>query len=96
MKKAGQPPATGGFVTGAAAVDGLVEAIKKNGGATDGDKLADTTEGFQGLNTVSGNVSFSPEFHSAFGREYRVIEIQDGKPRYTGTVKAGEPVTFDG
>jgi branched-chain amino acid transport system substrate-binding protein len=95
MKKAGQPPATGGFVTGAAAVDGLVEAIKENGGATDGEKLAETTEGFSGLATVSGEVSFSPEFHSAFGREYRVIEIQNGKPRFTGTVKAGEPVTFE-
>ena len=95
MKKAGQPPATGGFVTGAAAVDGLVEAIKKNGGATDGEKLAETTEGFSGLGTVSGDVSFSPEFHSAFGREYRVIEIQNGKPRFTGTVEAGEPVTFE-
>ena len=95
MKKAGQPPATGGFVTGAAAVDGLVEAIKDNGGATDGEKLADTTEGFSGLATVSGDVSFSPEFHSAFGREYRVIEIQNGKPRFTGTVEAGEPVTFE-
>ena len=95
MKKAGQPPATGGFVTGAAAVDGLVEAIKDNGGATDGEKLADTTEGFSGLATVSGDVSFSSEFHSAFGREYRVIEIQNGKPRFTGTVEAGEPVTFE-
>ena len=95
MKTAGQPPATGGFVTGAAAVDGLVEAIKENGGSTEGEKLADTTEGFSGLATVSGDVSFSPEFHSAFGREYRVIEIQDGKPRFTGTVKAGEPVTFE-
>ena len=95
MKKAGQPPATGGFVTGAAAVDGLVQAIKDNGGATDGEKLADTTEGFSGLATVSGDVSFSSEFHSAFGREYRVIEIQNGKPRFTGTVEAGEPVTFE-
>jgi branched-chain amino acid transport system substrate-binding protein len=95
MKEAGQPPATGGFVTGAAAVDGIVEAIKKNGGSTEGEKLAETTEGFSGLSTASGNVSFSPEFHSAFGREYRVIEIQDGKPRFIGTVKAGKPVTFD-
>jgi branched-chain amino acid transport system substrate-binding protein len=95
MTAADQPPATGGFVTGAAAVDGIVEAIKENGGATKGEKLADTTEGFSGLATVSGDVSFSPEFHSAFGREYRVIEIQNGKPRFTGTVKAGEPVTFE-
>jgi branched-chain amino acid transport system substrate-binding protein len=95
MKAGDQPPATGGFVTGAAAVDGIVEAIKENGGETDGEQLAETTEGFSGLATVSGDLSFSPEFHSAFGREYRVIEIQDGKPRFTGTVKAGEPVTFE-
>ena len=95
MKKAGQPPATGGFVTGAAAVDGIVEAIKENNGSTDGEKLAASTEKFSGLKTVSGQVSFSPEFHTAFGREYRVIEIQNGKPRFAGTVKAGEPVTFD-
>jgi branched-chain amino acid transport system substrate-binding protein len=96
MKKAGQPPATGGFVTGAAAVDGIVEAIKENGGSTDGEKLAETTQGFSGLNTVSGDVSFSADFHSAFGREYRVIEIKNGKPRFVGTVKAGEPVTLEG
>jgi branched-chain amino acid transport system substrate-binding protein len=95
MKKAGQPPATGGFVTGAAAVDGIVEAIKENNGSTEGEQLAASTEKFSGLKTVSGEVSFSPEFHTAFGREYRVIEIKDGKPRFTGTVKAGEPVTFE-
>jgi branched-chain amino acid transport system substrate-binding protein len=95
LKKAGAPPATGGFVTGAAAVDGIVEAIRENNGSTDGQKLAATTEGFSGLDTVSGSVSFSPEFHSAFGREYRVIEIKNGKPRFTGTIKAGEPVTFE-
>jgi branched-chain amino acid transport system substrate-binding protein len=95
LKKAGAPPATGGFVTGAAAVDGIVEAIRQNNGSTDGAKLAETTEGFSGLDTVSGSVSFSPEFHSAFGREYRVIEIKNGKPRFTGTIEAGEPVTFD-
>jgi branched-chain amino acid transport system substrate-binding protein len=95
MKKAGQPPATGGFVTGAAAVDGIVEAVKENNGSTEGEQLAASTEKFSGLDTVSGAVSFSPEFHTAFGREYRVIEIQNGKPRFTGTVKAGEPVTFE-
>jgi branched-chain amino acid transport system substrate-binding protein len=95
LKKAGAPPATGGFVTGAAAVDGIVEAIRQNNGSTDGAKLAETTEGFSGLDTVSGSVSFSPEFHTAFGREYRVIEIKNGKPRFTGTIEAGEPVTFD-
>jgi branched-chain amino acid transport system substrate-binding protein len=94
MKKAGQPPATGGFVTGAAAIDGIVEAIKENKGSTEGDKLAQSTESFSDLDTLSGAVSFSPEFHTAFGRDYRVIEIKNGKPRFAGTVKAGKPVTF--
>ena len=94
MKKAGQPPATGGFVTGAAAIDGIVEAIKENNGSTEGDKLAQSTENFSDLDTLSGAVSFSPEFHTAFGRDYRVIEIKNGKPRFAGTVKAGKPVTF--
>jgi branched-chain amino acid transport system substrate-binding protein len=95
MESKKQPPATGGFVTGAAAVDGIVEAIKQNNGDTDGAKLAETMEGFSGLETVSGPVSFSPEFHTAFGREYRVIEIKNGKPRFTGTITAGEPASLE-
>jgi branched-chain amino acid transport system substrate-binding protein len=90
-----QPPATGGFVTGAAAIDGIVEAIKENNGDTDGAKLAETIEGFNGLETVSGPISFSPEFHSVFGREYRVVEIKNGKPRVTGTITAGEPASLE-
>jgi branched-chain amino acid transport system substrate-binding protein len=96
LKEAGAPPATGGFVTGAAAIDGIVAAIKENNGSTDGQALAESMEGFTDLETISGDVSFSEEFHSAFGREYRVIEIKNGKPRFAGTVEAGEPVTFEG
>jgi branched-chain amino acid transport system substrate-binding protein len=96
LKEAGAPPATGGFVTGAAAIDGIVAAIKENNGSTDGNALAESMEGFTDLDTISGKVSFNEEFHSAFGREYRVIEIQNGKPGFAGTVEAGEPVTFEG
>ena len=95
MEKAGAPPATGGFVTGAAAIDGIVAAIKENNGSTDGPALAESMESFTDLETISGNVSFNEDFHSAFGREYRVIEIKNGKPRFAGTVEAGEPVTFE-
>jgi branched-chain amino acid transport system substrate-binding protein len=95
MKQSGNPPATGGFVTGAAAIDGIVEAIRANDGSTDGEALAETMEGFTDLETISGNVSFNDQFHTAFGREYRVIEIKDGKPRFAGTIEAGEPVTFE-
>lgn len=95
LEKEGAPPATGGFVTGAAAIDGIVAAIKENNGSTDGEALAESMEGFSDLDTISGKVSFSEEFHTAFGREYRVIEIKNGKPRFAGTVEAGEPVTFE-
>jgi branched-chain amino acid transport system substrate-binding protein len=91
----GEPPATGGFVTGAAALQAIVQAIEDNDGSTNGEALAETIEGFDGVETVSGTISFSPEFHTAFGREYRVIEIMDGEPQFTGLIEAGEPVTFE-
>jgi hypothetical protein len=33
-------------------------------------------------------VSFSPKLHTVFGRQYRVIKIQDNKARVVGTVTA--------
>jgi branched-chain amino acid transport system substrate-binding protein len=85
------PPATGGFVAGAAAVDGIVAAIEETGGSTEGEELATALEGMQDLETISGAISFSPEFHTVFGREYRIIEIQDGKPAFVDMVKAESP-----
>jgi len=84
------PPATGGFVAGAAAVDGIVAAIEE-AGSTEGEELATALEGMQDLETISGAISFSPEFHTVFGREYRIIEIQDGKPAFVDMVKAESP-----
>ena len=40
MKAAGHPAQTGGFITGADAIDAIAYAIKKTGGSTDGAKLA--------------------------------------------------------
>jgi len=79
---------TGGFVTGAAAIDGVVTAIKRAKGSTKGAALAAQLEKFKKVPTVSGLVSFSPQLHSVFGREYRVLRIQDGKPKITGTITA--------
>lgn len=90
----GQPPATGGFVTGAAAVDGIAAAIEENEGSTEGQALAESTEGFEGLETISGAVSFSKELHTVFGRPYRVIEVKNGKPGYVEMVEAGTPAEF--
>jgi branched-chain amino acid transport system substrate-binding protein len=79
---------TGGFITGPAAIDGVVTAIKRAGGSTSGAALAAQMEKFKKVPTISGLVSFSARFHSVFGRQYRVIKIQDNKPKVVGTVTA--------
>jgi branched-chain amino acid transport system substrate-binding protein len=85
----GHAPTTGGFVAGAAAIDGIAAAIKKAGGSTDGSKLASIMEGFNNLPTISGNVNFSPQLHTVFGREYRVLEVVNGKGHFKYLIKAG-------
>jgi branched-chain amino acid transport system substrate-binding protein len=79
---------TGGFVTGSAAIDGVVTAIRRSGGSTNGVRLAATMEKFRKVPTLSGLVSFSPQFHTVFGRQYRVIKIHNNKARYVGAVTA--------
>ncbi|MGN6799319.1 MAG: ABC transporter substrate-binding protein [Gaiellaceae bacterium] len=79
---------TGGFITGSAAIDGVVTAIRRSNGSTTGATLAATLEKFKGVPTLSGKVSFSPTLHSVFGRQYRVVKIQDNKARLVGTVVA--------
>ena len=79
---------TGGFVTGAAAIDGVVTAINRAGGSTSGAALAAQLEKFKKVPTLSGLVSFSPELHSVFGRQYRILRIQNSKPKIVGYVTA--------
>jgi branched-chain amino acid transport system substrate-binding protein len=79
---------TGGFITGPAAIDGVAAAIRRAHGSTDGATLAASMEHFTGVPTLSGKVSFSPTLHSVFGREYRVIKIQNNKPKLVGTIVA--------
>jgi len=79
---------TGGFVTGSAAVDGVVTAIKRAGGSTTGSALAAQMQKFKKVPTLSGLVSFSARYHTVFGRQYRVIKIQDNKAHLVGTVTA--------
>ena len=90
LTDAGTPPATGGFITGAAAIEAIVAAINETGG-TDGAALAAAFEKFQGLETTSGKVSFSPELHSVSGREYRVMNVTDGKPVFEKLFAASSP-----
>jgi branched-chain amino acid transport system substrate-binding protein len=79
---------TGGFVTGPAAIDGVLAAIKRAGGSTNGAALAAQMEKFKGVPTISGKVSFSKSLHTVFGRQYRVIQVQGNKGKRVGVVTA--------
>jgi branched-chain amino acid transport system substrate-binding protein len=79
---------TGGFVTGAAAIDGVVTAINRAGGSTNGAALAAQMVKFKKVPTISGLVSFSPGLHTVSGRKYRVIKISGTKESVVGSVTA--------
>jgi branched-chain amino acid transport system substrate-binding protein len=80
--------ATGGFVTGPAAIDGVVTAIKRANGSLVGSKLAAVMQKFHNVKTLSGKVSFSKRLHSVFHRQYRVIKINNNKPIQKGLIRA--------
>ena len=63
---------TGGFVTGPAAIDGVATAIKRAHGSLVGSKLAAVMQ----------------KLHSVFGRQYRVIEINNNVPIEKGLIRA--------
>jgi branched-chain amino acid transport system substrate-binding protein len=88
LKKAGAAPGTGGFIGGAAAVDGLVAAIKRANGSTKGTALSAQLERFKKVPTLGGKVSFSRQLHTVFGRQYRVIRIHNNRAQLVGTVTA--------
>jgi branched-chain amino acid transport system substrate-binding protein len=79
---------TGGFVTGPAAIDGVVTAIERAHGSLVGSKLAAVMQKFHNVPTLSGKVSFSKKLHSVFGRQYRVIEINNNVPIEKGLIRA--------
>jgi branched-chain amino acid transport system substrate-binding protein len=94
MKAAGHPAQTGGFLGGAAAIDGIAYAVKKAGGSTNGAKLASIMVKFHNVPTLSGNVSFSAKLHTVFGRAYRVIEIDNNTGKFVKLVTASSPANI--
>jgi branched-chain amino acid transport system substrate-binding protein len=88
LKRAHTPPGTGGFLGGADAIDGLVTAIKRAHGSTKGSALAAQLVKFHRVPVLGGRISFSSKLHTVFGRDYRVIEINNNKARLRGLVRA--------
>ena len=79
---------TGAFVTGWSAIDGIALALRRTGGNKSGKALAAQMEKFKNVQTLSGLVTFSKNLHTVFGRQYRVIRVQNNTPRVVGTIKA--------
>lgn len=94
MDAEGQAPATGGFITGADTIRTLAAAIEATGG-TDGAALADYLETVTDFEAPSGPVSLSPEWHTVFGRDYRVMEVQNGQHALVETRQATSPASID-
>ena len=69
-------------------MDGIATALRRTGGNSSGVALAAQMEKFRNVPTLSGLVSFSPQFHTVFGRTYRVIRVTNNTPRVVGTIKA--------
>jgi ABC-type branched-subunit amino acid transport system substrate-binding protein len=88
MKAAGHPAQTGGFITGANAIDAIAYAIKQAGGSTDGAKLAAVLEKLTKFKTLGGPISFTPELHSVTGRPYRVIVVNNNQAKVLTTHSA--------
>jgi len=87
---------TGGFVCGSAAIDGVVTAIRRAGGSLNGAALAAQMVKFHKVPTLSGLVSFSPKWHTVYGRMYRVIKIQNNQGHLVSTVVAKVVPTIPG
>src|SRR5207244_5400479 len=58
------PVFTGGFITGPAAIDGVVTAIKRANGSLVGSKLAAVMQRFHKVKTLSGRVRFRLAEHT--------------------------------
>ena len=88
LKNAGAAPATGGFLGGADAIDGVYIALKRAHWSTNGAKLSARLQGFHHVAVLGSHISFSKKLHTAFGREYRVIKTQNNHAKFVGLIKA--------
>jgi branched-chain amino acid transport system substrate-binding protein len=85
MKASGKPAQTGGFITGADAIETIAYAIGKAGGSTDGAKLAAVLEHLTKFQTLGGPITFTPSLHSVTGRLYRIVEVNNNVAKVVGT-----------
>jgi branched-chain amino acid transport system substrate-binding protein len=77
-----QVPYTASYVLGASTIDALQTALIRTHGSTQGTALAQALEGFHGVRTISGPVTFSKTLHSVVGRPWRIMKVQNNKETF--------------
>jgi branched-chain amino acid transport system substrate-binding protein len=87
-------PYTASFVLGAATIDALATALKRNGGSTNGLSLAATLEKFRNVPTISGPVTFSRTLHTVVKRPWRIMKVQDNKETFLRLWKTQKVVSL--
>ncbi len=87
-------PYTASFVLGAATMDALVIALKRDGGSTNGRALATTLEKFKNVPTISGPITFSTTLHTVVNRPWRIMKVQDNKETYLRLWKTQKVVSL--
>jgi branched-chain amino acid transport system substrate-binding protein len=87
-------PYTASFVLGASTIQLMADAVKKNGGSTNGALLAKTFESYRAFPTISGPVTFSKTLHSVVGRPWRIMKDQNNKERYVRMWKTKRVVSL--
>ena len=75
-------PYTASYVLGASTIDALATALTRTGGSTQGIRLAQALEGFHGVRTISGPITFSKSLHSVVGRPWRIMKVQNNKETF--------------
>lgn len=90
----GSAPDVGGFVTGPATLQLILEAYNQ-AGSWDGDKMTAAFEAMNEVPTLAGPSSFSPDLHINVERPMAVLVVEDGKLKWIED-RAPEKVTFAG
>lgn len=94
-KETGTTPAVGHVTLGYANAQMLARAIEI-AGSTNGDAVVKAIEGFDKQDLIIGPTSFSATAHIPLDRPMRIIEYQNGKPRFLETVAPGVKVGLGG
>jgi branched-chain amino acid transport system substrate-binding protein len=87
-------PYTASFVLGAATIDLLAQALKRDGGSTNGATLAATIQKFHNVATISGPVTYSSSLHSVTGRPWRIMKVQNNKETFLRMWKTKKVVSL--